>query len=99
MAWNPGAPAPTDSLPTDPTQICFRADYFLAQYPAGLPPAAVFDYLKLSPFYDQTDKGEPTPGVEYVIHHAQEPSLYIIRKQIRSGPDNVKHKVWFHCPH
>lgn len=69
-----------------------------------LNPANVLDYFcqKSNPFYDKLCNNEIarmqklTPeqmlmmtGKEYVLLHVQEPILYVIRKQDRTGPDAV----------
>uniref|UniRef100_A0A8C9X425 Mediator of RNA polymerase II transcription subunit 6 n=1 Tax=Sander lucioperca TaxID=283035 RepID=A0A8C9X425_SANLU len=58
-----------------------------------LNPGNVLDYFseRSNPFYDRTCNNElyQMVGVEYILLHAQEPILYIIRKQQRQSPTQV----------
>ncbi|XP_034783404.1 mediator of RNA polymerase II transcription subunit 6 isoform X2 [Acipenser ruthenus] len=69
-----------------------------------LNPGNVLDYFseRSNPFYDRTCNNEVVKmqrltlehlnqmvGVEYILLHAQEPILYIIRKQQRQSPNQV----------
>uniref|UniRef100_G3PEN9 Mediator of RNA polymerase II transcription subunit 6 n=1 Tax=Gasterosteus aculeatus aculeatus TaxID=481459 RepID=G3PEN9_GASAC len=59
-----------------------------------LNPGNVLDYFseRSNPFYDRTfyiSKCNLMVGVEYILLHAQEPILYIIRKQQRQSPTQV----------
>lgn len=69
-----------------------------------LNPGNVLDYFseRSNPFYDRTCNNEVVKmqrltldhlkqmvGVEYTLHYAQEPILYIIRKQQRQSPNQV----------
>lgn len=95
---------PTDGLPgTEMTSISFRDQLWLSAYP--LDRNLVFDYFALSPFYDRTCNNEQLrmeaihpldmthlskkTGMEYILHEAQEPHLFVIRKQKRDGPEKV----------
>lgn len=75
-----------------------------SQWIPHLNPENILDYFcqKSNPFYDKQCNNEfarmqrMTPeqmldlnGFEYKLLHVQEPILYVIRKQERSGPDNV----------
>uniref|UniRef100_A0A3Q3CS86 Mediator of RNA polymerase II transcription subunit 6 n=3 Tax=Haplochromini TaxID=319058 RepID=A0A3Q3CS86_HAPBU len=70
----------------------------------GLNPGNVLEYFsdRSNPFYDRTCNNEVVKmqrltvdhlnqmvGVEYILLHAQEPILYIIRKQQRQSPTQV----------
>uniref|UniRef100_A0A8D0CQ25 Mediator of RNA polymerase II transcription subunit 6 n=1 Tax=Sander lucioperca TaxID=283035 RepID=A0A8D0CQ25_SANLU len=72
-----------------------------------LNPGNVLDYFseRSNPFYDRTCNNEVVKmqrltlehlnqmvGVEYILLHAQEPILYIIRKQQRQSPTQEKAK-------
>ncbi|KAL3699480.1 hypothetical protein R1sor_017502 [Riccia sorocarpa] len=88
---------------TDMTSISFRDQLWLNQFP--LDRNLVFDYFALSPFYDRTCNNEQLrirqihpldpnhltkmTGIEYILHEAMEPHLFIIRKQKREGPEKV----------
>jgi hypothetical protein len=36
------------------------------------------------------------PGVEYLIHDAQEPHLFVVRKQMRHSPKSVTHLTFYY---
>ncbi|XP_002974208.2 mediator of RNA polymerase II transcription subunit 6 [Selaginella moellendorffii] len=103
MAEGLGGAAPP--LPTDQTGISFHDQLWLSTYP--LDRNLVFDYFVLSPFYDRSCSNEQLrmrsvhpldmtqlskmTGVEYVLLEAQEPNLFVLRKQKRESPDKVLH--------
>ncbi|KAL2609253.1 hypothetical protein R1flu_027826 [Riccia fluitans] len=88
---------------TDMTSISFRDQLWLNQFP--LDRNLVFDYFALSPFYDRTCNNEQLrmrqihpldpshltkmTGIEYILHEAMEPHLFVIRKQKREGPEKI----------
>eukprot|EP01023_Acetabularia_acetabulum_P034705 TRINITY_DN3260_c0_g1_i1.p2 TRINITY_DN3260_c0_g1~~TRINITY_DN3260_c0_g1_i1.p2 ORF type:complete len:241 (+),score=45.76 TRINITY_DN3260_c0_g1_i1:338-1060(+) len=90
MQFNPGE---------DQTHLSWSDPQWMAFYP--LDATTVLDYFALSTFYDRTCNNEiakqrrlpPTdlwklpPGIEYVLQTAQPPHLFIIRKQLRQGPE------------
>ncbi|CAM6129964.1 unnamed protein product [Calypogeia fissa] len=98
QATGPGQPPGTDM-----TSISFRDQLWLNSFPLDC--ALVFDYFALSPFYDRTCSNEQLrlrsihpldaaslksmTGIEYILHEAQEPHLFVIRKQKRDGPEKV----------
>lgn len=96
--------APAEGTPgTEMTSISFRDQLWLSAYP--LDRNLVFDYFALSPFYDRTCNNEQLrmesihpldmnhlskkTGMEYILQDAQEPHLFVIRKQKREGPEKV----------
>ncbi|CAI5478566.1 unnamed protein product [Closterium sp. Yama58-4] len=100
----PGPPQPAvPSL--DLTGLCFRDQIFLNFVGGCLVPGNVFDYFANSPFYDRTCNNEQLRmqgihpldtarlremvGWEYSLHMAQEPHLFVLRKQKRDGPDRT----------
>ncbi|CAI7809782.1 unnamed protein product [Closterium sp. NIES-54] len=100
----PGLPQPAvPSL--DLTGLCFRDQIFLNFVGGCLVPGNVFDYFANSPFYDRTCNNEQLRmqgihpldtahlremvGWEYSLHMAQEPHLFVLRKQKRDGPDRT----------
>lgn len=36
------------------------------------------------------------PGIEYILHTAQEPHLYVIKKQFRHGPDSITAQAYYY---
>ncbi|GJP39816.1 hypothetical protein CLOM_g24156 [Closterium sp. NIES-68] len=100
----PGPPQPAvPSL--DLTGLCFRDQIFLNFVGGCLVPGNVFDYFANSPFYDRTCNNEQLRmqgihpldtarlremvGWEYSLHMAQEPHLFVLRKQKRDSPDRT----------
>eukprot|EP00232_Nephroselmis_pyriformis_P026922 CAMPEP_0182869836 /NCGR_PEP_ID=MMETSP0034_2-20130328/10168_1 /TAXON_ID=156128 /ORGANISM="Nephroselmis pyriformis, Strain CCMP717" /LENGTH=114 /DNA_ID=CAMNT_0025002315 /DNA_START=25 /DNA_END=366 /DNA_ORIENTATION=- len=87
----------TEEERVDTSELCFRADEFLAQFPGGfLSRDTVIDYIRISPFWGAENGGELPPGVEYVVAHAQDPHIYVIRKQLRVSADNAKHMTFYY---
>jgi mediator of RNA polymerase II transcription subunit 6 len=96
-------PAETGPPGTEMTSISFRDQLWLNAYP--LDRILVFDYFALSPFYDRSCSNErlrmesihpfdmahlsKRTGIEYILQEAQEPHLFVIRKQKREGPEKV----------
>ncbi|CAL8470759.1 g10301 [Coccomyxa elongata] len=93
MASNLSEKSAADEL----AQTTWRDDAWLSFFPLNV--FTALDYFALSPFYDRTCNNELAksqggdlklatlpPGVEYEVQDAQEPHLFIIRKQHRSGP-------------
>ncbi|CAK9866487.1 unnamed protein product [Sphagnum jensenii] len=96
-------PAETGPPGTEMTSISFRDQLWLSAYP--LDRNLVFDYFALSPFYDRSCSNErlrmelihpldmahlsKRTGIEYILQEAQEPNLFVIRKQKREGPEKV----------
>ncbi|KAK9904309.1 hypothetical protein WJX75_008938 [Coccomyxa subellipsoidea] len=81
----------------DLAHTTWRDDAWLSFYPLNI--FTALDYFALSPFYDRGCNNELAklqgggvklatlpPGVEYEVQDAQEPHLFVIRKQHRSGP-------------
>ena len=73
-----------------------------SQWIAILNPANILEYFseRSNPFYDRTCNNEVIKmqhsdhllnmtGIEFTLLHAQEPILYIVRKQNRHGPNHV----------
>ncbi|BFI41914.1 mediator of RNA polymerase II transcription subunit 6 [Marchantia polymorpha subsp. ruderalis] len=99
----PGAMGQAPTPGTDMTNISFRDQLWLNQFP--LDRNLVFDYFSLSPFYDRACSNEQLrmrqihpldssqltkmTGIEYILHEAQEPHLFVIRKQRREGPEKT----------
>ncbi|KAH8937868.1 hypothetical protein BDL97_16G052400 [Sphagnum fallax] len=97
-------PAETGPPGTEMTSISFRDQLWLSAYP--LDRNLVFDYFALSPFYDRSCSNErlrmelihpldmahlsKRTGIEYILQEAQEPNLFVIRKQKREGPEKVR---------
>jgi len=81
----------------DKTGTLFTDTRWLQLYPLNT--GSVLDYFSLSGFYDRTcnneqikmqrldaDKITSMRGIEYVLHAAKEPDLYVIKKQKRESP-------------
>eukprot|EP00899_Mesostigma_viride_P013295 jgi/Mesvir1/21967/Mv08206-RA.1 len=98
------AQPPTGALPSataDLTSLCFSDPIWLQTFP--LNSGTVLDYFALSPFYDATCNNEKLRsqmldishlpkmgvGVEYIVHHAIEPHMYILHKLSRQTESKV----------
>ncbi|KAJ7527269.1 hypothetical protein O6H91_16G045800 [Diphasiastrum complanatum] len=106
----PSAAPSSAPSPLDMTSISFRDQLWLNTYP--LDRSLVFDYFALSPFYDHICNNEQLrmrsihpldmshlskmTGIEYILHEAQEPHLFVLRKQKRDSPEKVTPLAMFY---
>eukprot|EP00884_Botryococcus_braunii_P017784 jgi/Botrbrau1/468/Bobra.110_2s0107.1 len=90
--------AATESVVEDLTDTCWRDDQWLQIFPLNT--FTALDYFSFSPFFvrgcnndiarmqglDSSKMGILPPGIEYVVQDAQEPHLFVIRRQHRTSP-------------